>query len=226
MLLNLLHDAAPEVRAYATLDLGSTATPGKALEGALRDESPRVREAALRAIAADRRAAPIEPLTHLLADDPWTFVRVAAAVALSRLPASAQADRALGDAMDQLSPRVREQAMQGLGAHGAVAYRSVARSHLTDAKEDLAVRVASARSTGLLCDAGAVEDLTHFAVTGASSPDPDQVTLGLVALEALGAIHPKDLAMLLSPLQAKTARPDARAAAARALAGPASCKGP
>jgi len=222
----IVHDASPEVRAHATENLGSVGQSGDVVASALHDPAPRVREAALNAIAAAHALVPTpttQPIAHLLADDPWTFVRVASAAALGGLPASPPADGALADALDQLSPRVREQAVLALAAHRARGYRDALHGHLMDAKEDTSVRLASARAAGLLCDTSAVTDLARFVVTGASSPDPREVALGLVATDALGAIHPAEIASLFLPLQAKTARPDARAAAARALAGPRQC---
>ena len=165
----------------------------------------------------------VTAVTQLLTDDPWTFVRVGAAEALSTLPRTDASDKALGDALTQLSPRVRERATLSLGARGAATYRDAIRGHLTNAKEDTTVRMASAHALGMLCDGAAADALAALAVEGAVSPDAAVVSLGLVATHALGQIHPVDLGARFAKLRSKTVRPDARAAADRALAEPGHC---
>jgi len=216
-------DPAPEVRARAAEQLASARDPGAVAAGALGDAEPRVREAALHAVGEGRLGAASAGAVALLERDPWTFVRVAAATALATLPAGPAVDRALGDALGQRSPRVREQATLALAARGASAYRDVIRRHLIDVREEPPVRAAAARALGQLCDGGAVDALVSLAVSGASSPDAVEVSLGLVATEALGALHPRDLSVRFAPMQAKGVRPDARAAAARAVDAPARC---
>jgi hypothetical protein len=139
------------------------------------------------------------------------------------MPAGADADRLLAHAAGQLAVRVREQALRGLGAHRAAAYANVVREHLSDVHEDGTVRLAAARAAGELCDAASVDLLARLAITGGSSTDALEVALGLAATDALGALHPKGLASRLAPLSAKSARPDARVAAARAVAAKAEC---
>lgn len=219
----IVRDPAHEVRAHAAELLASAHQPEADAASALGDAEPRVREAALRAVGESHLGAVTAAVIERLGGDPWTFVRVAAASALGSLPATAASDGALGEALGQLSARVREQATLALGAHGARSYREAIRRHLTDVEEDLAVRSASARALGQLCDAKAVDTLATMAVTGASSQDAGEVALGLVATEALGAIHPRDLAARFVPLRSKSVRPDARAAAARALEEPDRC---
>jgi hypothetical protein len=213
----VLRDPAREIRAFAAERLGATRTPEAVATAALQDAEPRVREGALHAVALSPIAAVSPAIASLLARDPWTFVRVAAAEALARSPTSTETDRALADALTQLSPRVREQSTVALATRGAIGYRETIRGRFVDAKEDPAVRAASARAVGALCDAHAADALTEAVVLGASSLDPNEVSLGLVATEALGALHPKDLAARFAPLKSKIARPAARAAAARAL---------
>jgi len=98
------------------------------------------------------------------------------------------------------------------------------RSRLELAHEDLDVRVAAAQALGNLCDARAVDVLSRYAVTGASSPDPDEVSLGLAATLALGQIHPADLASRLQKVHAKGTRPDAQRAADDAVAARPACR--
>jgi HEAT repeat protein len=218
-----LHDPAREVRTRATELLAAARDPLAVAAKALEDPEPRVREAALRAIGALHQGERTPAIVDLLGHDPWTFVRVAAADALRALPASPAADHALSDALGQLSPRVREHATLALGDRNATAYAGAVRDHLTDVKEDPVVRAASAHALGLLCDAKAVDALSRMAVDGGSSPDAGAVGLGLVATSALGTLHPADLASRFAPLRAKGVRPDARAAAERALAQPLHC---
>ena len=222
----VLRDAAPEVRARAAEQLAATREPITIAARALEDGAPRVREAALLALGAIPRATATSTIAALLTRDPWTFVRVAAAASLAHVTPTDASDHALGESLTQLSPRVREQAVLALEAHGSVAYRDVIRKHLTDLKEDLPVRVASAHAAGALCDAKSIDVLTHLALAGASSADANEVTLGLVATDALGAIHPKDLPSRFEKLHAEGMRPDARAAGARALEHPGTCRLP
>jgi HEAT repeat protein len=218
-----LHDEAREVRARATELLARTKDPEAVAAKALADADPRVREAALHAIGALHKSEQTAAIVNLLAHDPWTFVRVAAAEALATLPATAASDRALAEALDQLAPRVRQRAIVALTARGAKAYTGVIRDRLTNVKEDGIVRAASARAAGLLCDVKAEDLLAELAVKGGSSADAGDVTLGLVATAALGKLHPADLASRFAPLQSKGVRPDARVAAERALADPVHC---
>ena len=83
---------------------------------------------------------------------------------------------------------------------------------------------AAAHALGSLCDARSVDDLAGYAVNGASSPNPDEVALGLAATDALGQIHPADLVKRLKSVHAKGARPDAQRAADAAVAGRGTCR--
>jgi len=213
-----LRDPVREVRARAAELLANAREPEVVATKALADPEPRVREGTLHAIRAMRPVALEGRVSDLLTRDAWTFVRVAAADTLATLPGSPQGDRALGDALGQLSPRVREGAARALAARGARAYRDAIREHLANAKEEPEVRAAAARALGALCDAKAADELARMALVGASSPDPGDVSLGLVATAALGVLHPPDLARRFAAFHAKGVRPDARAAADRALA--------
>ena len=98
----LLRDPSPEVRAHAMLSLASTSQPEASARAGLSDPAPRVREAALLAMAAAKVSATNGSMEHMLESDPWTFVRVAAALALAALPGTPESDRALGDAVKQV----------------------------------------------------------------------------------------------------------------------------
>jgi len=151
-------------------------------------------------------------------------VRAEAAAALAALPPSTPSDEALGRALEDKTPRVKAAAVAALAGHKAVAFAGPIRARLRDKREDLDVRVAAAHALGSLCDARAVDDLAGYAVSGASSPDPDEVALGLAATEALGEIHPADLAKRLKGLHSKGSRPDAQRAADAAVAARGSCR--
>jgi hypothetical protein len=60
-------------------------------------------------------------------------------------------------------------------------------------------------------------------VAGASSPDPNDVALGLAATAALGQIHPADLTKRLERIHGKGVRPDAERAADAAVTERGSC---
>ena len=81
------------------------------------------------------------------------------------------------------------------------------------------------KALAALCDRESTQLLTDLAqrAPGSMASDED-IQLGLTAAEALGKLHPVDLAARLAPLAAKDARAEARTAAARALAATPSCK--
>jgi len=182
-----------------------------------------VREAALHTVGASRVVSARGGAILALGSDPWTFVRVEAAGALGTLPASPASDEALGGAIADKAPNVRMAAIGALAQHAAAAYAGSIRSRLDDAHENLEVRVAAAHALGALCDAGSARRLTDYAVAGASSPDSDEVALGLAATAALGQLHPRDLENRLKKVHVQGARPDARRAADAALAERGTC---
>jgi hypothetical protein len=220
----LEHDPEALVRVRAAELAGASAKTQAALDVAIKDPEPRVREAALRTVATARAQAAQSAALTALEGDPWTFVRAEAAAALAALPASTASDGALAHAVDDKAPRVRAAAIVALAGHAAVAHAGPIRSRLELAHEDLDVRVAAAQALGTLCDARAVDVLSRYAVTGASSPDPDEVSLGLAATLALGQIHPADLASRLQKVHAKGTRPDAQRAADAAIATKPACR--
>jgi HEAT repeat protein len=219
------HDDEPVVRVHAAELAGASAKTQAGLDAASRDPEPRVREAALRTVGTSRVRGAEAGAILALERDPWTFVRAEAAGALAALPASQASDEALARALGDRVPRVRAAAIGALAGHTAVAYAGLIRARLDDAKEDVDVRVAAAHAAGTLCDARALDSLSRDAVSGASSPDPNEVALGLAATDALAAIHPADLANRLKAIHGKGARPDAQRAADAALAARGTCQG-
>ncbi len=224
LLFLLARDPDAPIRARAAELAGASAKTQAALVAAAKDQDPRVREAALRTVAASRALTAGGAAIGALGTDPWTFVRAEAASALAALPAAGPSDEALGRALEDKTPRVRAAAIAALAGHAATAFAGPIRSRLTAKREDLDVRVAAAHAAASLCDARAVDDLSRIAVTGASSPDPDEVALGLAATDALGQIHPADLAKRLGPIHAKGTRPDAQRAADSAVASRGTCR--
>jgi hypothetical protein len=223
LVLLLAHDAEAPVRVRAAELAGASAKTQSALDAATKDPEPRVREAALRTVAASKVVAAEGAAIVALAGDPWTFVRAEAAAALAALPASGPSDEALGRALEDKTSRVRAAAIAALAGHAATAFAGSIRARLADRREDLDVRVAAAHALGSLCDARAVDDLAGYAVNGASSPNPDEVALGLAATDALGQIHPADLVKRLKSVHSKGARPDAQRAANAAVGGRGTC---
>lgn len=192
---------------------------------ALSDPEPRVREAAVRTLGGARASAAAVPIEVLLAKDPWTFVRVAAAQALGAMAAAPDIDAALGAAVDDAAPRARVAVLEALGTHRASAFAPELRKILDDDKAPTEVTSAAISALGQMCDAGALEQLTEQAqrANAATGSDAD-VTVGFAAIDAIGAIHPADVARRLAKLTAPSARPQVRAAALRAIGGKGICR--
>mgnify|MGYP001036396997 CR=1 FL=1 len=191
---------------------------------AVRDPEPRVREAALRAIATGKMPVGTAAAAHALANDVWTFVRVAAADALGAIPDDGSGRAALAKALRDQSPKVRSAAIAALGDHRATKYAREIRERLDDPKEDLEVRVLAARTLGVLCVRDATDRLTKLAQLARSPIDEADERIGIAAIDALGALHPPDLEKRLAPLRAKDVRMPIRRAAERALAEPGLCR--
>jgi len=222
----LAHDPDPPVRARAAELAAGVAAEEPSLVGALRDPDPRVREAALRASSSAKIGRATPDALALLASDPWTFVRTAAAGVLATAPASADVDAKLGEALESDgSPRVRAATILALAERGATSSLAPIRARLDDAHEDADVRTAAAHALGALCDVRSLDRLTTFARAGADPlADEGASSISLAASESLGALHPADLARRLGPLLAKDARPMAQQAARASLAMPRRCR--
>lgn len=188
------------------------------------DPEPRVREAALRAIAAGSTAAGAGVAGQALAKDEWTFVRVAAAEALGALPAAAGTTDPLAAALEDPSVKVRAAAIGALGKQRATRMAERVRDRLDDAREDADVRALAARTLGALCDKGATDRLTTLAQRSRSPVDQADDRIGVAAIEALGVLHPTDLDKRLAPLRDKAVPPPVRRAAERALTEPGGCR--
>lgn len=220
----LLDDKDPHVRARAAEAAMGVAGLTARLDARVADPEPRVREAALLALGA-AKAAPEQAASLALAKDEWTFVRVAAAAALGaggpRVAASAS--DALGRALADPATLVKQAALAALGARRATSAAGAIGRVARDAEVGLDLRVTATRALGAVCAANEVDYLTRAALRVASPADEADLRLGLAALDALGRIHPADLAARLAPLLDKKVRLPVRNAANRALTDQGTC---
>lgn len=217
-------DADWPVRARAVeLSAGIAALVPTVIE-AVDDPAPRVREAALHAIATARLGSGVTRAGHALAEDQWTFVRVAAADSLGALPADARTEATLAGALEDPNPKVRLAAIGALGKQRATAQAPKIRERLDDAKEDVEVRALAARTLGIMCVQSAADRLTKLALLSRSPVDEADERIGMGAIDALSHLHPPDIEKRLAPLREKGARPPVKRAADRAVAEPGSCR--
>jgi HEAT repeat protein len=217
---------APEwpVRARAVELAAGIGPLAPSIVAAVSDPEPRVREAALRAIATGKVPGASDAAARALTSDVWTFVRVAAADALGAIPDNGSGQAALAKALDDASPKVRSAAIAALGDLRATRYTRDIRERLDDTKEDVGVRALAARTLGVLCARDAIDRLTKLAQLARSPVDEADERIGMAAIDALAAIKPPDLDKRLAPLRAKDVRMPVRRAAERALVEPGICR--
>jgi HEAT repeat protein len=215
------HDPDAAVRARALDVAAGVADVEPALAEASHDPEPRVREAAMHGMVGAKSTTVVTAATERLAKDDWTFVRTAAAATLAALPASPSVDGALARAVRDRSSRVREAAVVALAAHGARGAAGDVRARMEDEREDLGVRVSATRALGALCDRASTDALTERAQRAASPVASEaEMQIGLAAADALGKVHPGDLAKRLALLRDRSARVEVQRAAERAIASP------
>jgi hypothetical protein len=225
---SLASDPAPMVRTHAAALAEGVPNMAAALARAMDDDSPRVREAALR---SGRRMASalVKPAKGRLEGDPFPFVRTAAATLLAASPAGsagAEVDAALAQAVSDRSSRVREAAIAALAARRAgTAAPSIAK-RLDDRDEEPSVRVAAARALGVLCAGASLELLSTLAQRAVAPVDEAERAVAMAAIAALGDLHPPDLKQRLAPVLGEGPHREARAVAQRALASPGVCRSP
>jgi HEAT repeat protein len=218
-------DPEDQVRARAAESATKVSGASDALKRAIDDASPRVREAALHAFTASQSAAPIDAIARRLASDEWTFVRAAAATALASFAPDSHVDDALLGALEDRASTVRAQVIGALATRGVQRASTAIRARFGDPHEALETRIAAVRALSTLCDRRSADALTSMARHGALPlASEDDVMLSLEAVNALGALHPPDLAARLAPLTTSGTGAEARAAAARALASTATCR--
>ncbi len=213
------------VRSRAAALAGPVPAAHGVLLKALEDAEPRVREAALRAVAERANGAAAVRVGALLGHDPWTYVRLAAANALGSMPAAPDLDRTLADALRDGSPRVRVEVLDALGRHRANTFAEPVRERLEDEREPLEVRVAAVSALGAMCDAESLDTFTT-AARRLTLPYPDkaELDLGVAAVKALAVMHPKDLERRLAPLLAKDVKASVREVATQAIAERGQCR--
>ncbi len=187
---------------------------------ALHDPGPRVRQSALVALRAGEGPAGATPLTiALLRQDPWTFVRVAAAETLGESKGGGDVDDALAKATRDDARPVRSAAIRALVTRGARGQLPAIRKRAFDAEEAVDVRVDAIEALGQLCDAASADDLFDLAKRGSGTEGAHQIALA--AILALGRIHPADLAQRLSAIDQTSLV--VKDAVRRALRSPSSC---
>jgi HEAT repeat protein len=220
----LAHDPDPPIRAHAAELAAHVAAAQGALLGALADPEPRVREAALHTIADEHSSPATVAVEKLLEQDPWSFVRTSAATAIGSFPAAIDVDRSLAAALKDPSPLVRVAAIDALAAHRAATFAPDLRARLDDEGEGIDVRVAATRALGATCDAASLGRLSDLAGKVASPIASDvEVALGLAAIDAIGAMHPADIARRLSAVTAPGVSASVRRRAHDAISEPGTC---
>jgi hypothetical protein len=213
-----VRDTEWPVRAHAARLATGLAEARPALVAAARDAEPRVREAALAALAPTPSTEGIHAAAQALVHDGWSFVRTQAIGVLANAPPSSAVDDALGGALHDTSVRVRGPALVALARRRAGAWRDAIRERLDDKGEDAEVRAAAARALGALCDAKSIDRLTELArALGTPGQDEDAQQLGFGALVGLAALQPPDLRARLAPVLAPGVPPRIRTAAQQAL---------
>jgi HEAT repeat protein len=197
------------------------------LLGALGDRNVRVRQASVLALSSPTAGFASAQLSERLHDDDWPLVRAAAADALSRHPASPSIDEPLTRALGDDSSLVRARAIRALGERNVRSAASRIRDRLADAEEWPEVRAEAARSLGVLCDDDSAPELGAFAKKLADPmASPDAQLIATAAVMSLGRLAQPELATQLAPLTDKKSPPQARRAAALALAAKDTCKQP
>jgi HEAT repeat protein len=188
---------------------------------ALDDPEMRVRAEAARALGGAPDGPATEALLERLEDDAWPLVRAAAAASLGGAARGAEPDKALGRALDDDAWLVRREALGAIGRRGARSHTEAVIARLEDKEERYDVRIAAARSLGLLCDPAAIGPLSaQLAPLADPYGSLEARGIAVAALAALRDIGPKDFKDRISVLYSKSAPPVARAAAEAALAAP------
>jgi HEAT repeat protein len=227
----LRKDEDPHVRARAAAVAAGVPGLAEDLAAAVDDAEPRVREAAVAAVAdAGEHGEPVKgsgltaALGRRLSADDWTFVRAGAARALGAMPADPAVDAALAAALKDKSVDVRERVLDGLGTHRALAHIEAIRERQDDEEENVEVRARAIIALGVMCDAKSVDMWTKLA-RGARQPMDDRDRrLGGAAIAALGELRPADLEARIGPIADKDAPLGLREMVKAALSSSGSCK--
>lgn len=226
----LLHDEDRYLRMRAAEVAEHVPSLGADLVGATKDPEPRVRLAAVMALAgqAQRNRAgdeALEAVLERLRSDAWTFVRARAADALTAFPPSEATDQALGQALGDELPKVRARAVEAIRKRRAVSQAALLRARLSDRREWVDVRARAARALGELCDASVADDLVRLAREGGQPmANADAQVLAMASLAALGRLQPADLGKKLAPLLGEGTPHALQMAARSALANREGCR--
>ncbi|MBM4374148.1 MAG: hypothetical protein FJ095_03615 [Deltaproteobacteria bacterium] len=192
-------EPSAEVRAQAARLARGVPSLKPALLRALGDASPRVREAALVALAGHVEGVEAPQVASLLRDDPWPFVRVAATAAFGTARLDESTASALVGALDDRTLAVRLGAVKALGAARVSSAADRVRAVASDGRLDTSLRAAALAALGRLCrqdDASLLYKLASRAVAPELGYDRD---LGVAALAALEELRPVDRAKELLP---------------------------
>lgn len=232
LLAALKTDGDPHVRTRAAQVAVRVPAMQPALIDAADDADVRVRDSAVEALGTpDKDATPTPPSALLVAalerrlhKDPFTFVRVHAAVSLAQLPANAAADDALAAALKDKSADVRARAVDGLAVHRAKAHLPALRQISDSEEEAPEVRARAILALGVLCDASRVDAWTTLSRLSVQGMSEGERLIGAAAIAALGDVKPKDLAKRLAPLLDPKVPRNVRDTAKAALEAPSTCK--
>ncbi len=216
-------DADWPVRARAAELSGGLVEAVAPLVSALRDPEPRVRAAALSALATARSPEAVQAAVRILGGDDWSFVKAQAVSLLARAPASSEVDDALGAGLTDPLVSVRGSVLVALARRHATRWHQAIRDRLDDDAEDIHLRAAAASALGAICDVSSTDRLTDLAHGLASGGSREDAPVGLGALIGLAGLHPRDLQQRVAPLLAQSAPAWARAAAQRALSARGVC---
>ena len=201
-----------DLRAEAARALGRYADTTDALRAGLGDAVPRVRAAAATALRG--RAAAVEALRPVLAQDGWPTVRAAAAEALAPRPEAADA---LASALDARSVLVVRAALRALSANPGPGVTARLVAFAQDGLRASLLRREAIDAVAQRCDGSALAGLEALAETlGDTALPPYEQDLGHAALAAMAHI---DAGRARAFLRRSEANPAALAAVERAARG-------
>jgi len=201
-----------DLRAEAARALGRYADTTDPLRAGLGDAVPRVRAAAATALRG--RAAAVDALRPVLAQDGWPTVRAAAAEALGPRPEAAEA---LASALDAHSVLVVRAALRALSTSPGTAVTARLVAFAQDGSRASLLRREAIDAVAQRCDASALSGLEALAETlGDAALPPYEQDLGHAALAAMAHI---DAGRARAFLRRSEANPAAVAAVERAARG-------
>jgi HEAT repeat protein len=227
---SLSSDASQHVRGQAARAAARTQALLPTLAAALNDRAPRVRQAALEALSespGEIDGAAEQRIVGLLAADPWTFVRVGAAAALSKRAPRPSTNRALLAALEDKAPDVRRAVLRSIGARGSRELAEQVFEVADNAREATRVRAMAVHTLAALCHRSSAPLLVKLALRAGAPQLPYDEPLGLASLAALAKLKPAGLEQALAPLLlGKRIPPHVRQAARAALRSQGSCGTP